>query len=683
MKFQVNTSNMSISKRIAVMLLTFLIFLPFTYNYMLFSRFGVSETVKKNPFFDAGEELVISKDEISKNSFSDYSEPNGVGISCFNYKYTVTDTPKRIKSFSLKTELPYQAKKSISLNVSTSSSNYTVTSDEALIRENGEILWVINENDVNSLSVTASFDFYVDAENPDELFGVSNVSFNTHNQSKAINTRYIYVGLSALLVTLLIVFILSIVLFSNIDSVLCNRKPSKEKQFLITALAIGAVFAVLLPIYQIPDEGTHISIIYDELNWNFNYFDNIGDFPNTLQLIQNPQQKVDLGSYFNMSANLPIPHNFALPSVQILRHLPQALVLVVCTFLRVPAFISFTLCEFSALLFYVCICYLALKRMPIKKDMLAFIMLLPISIQQMGSFSYDAVTNPIAFLLFAEIMYLKFEKEYIYWKDIFIILGLTLVLCIVKPPYALTVILFVTVPVRKYKLKIGSLIIDGDCIKQNKWWFIAGITLIFALGVFVCVKFLQNNEYVKIVIAGVTDIKGVVRILYKSLSNFFVLYCKELVGSFGWHRTKVPSIVVVMLLSVMVLTTFTDCCERSSKGSVCRFSVWNKILIFVVGLGICALVELALITWTLEVSGVEDIASLTVNQYREYMHTLPYIGGVQGRYFLPVLPILLVPFSFGKLTECFKKINVNFALDTVYSISFVYIIVTLLREYWI
>ena len=123
-----------------------------------------------------------------------------------------------------------------------------------------------------------------------------------------------------------------------------------------------------------------------------------------------------------MFKKLDILDEFRGISIKTIRYLPQTIGMTISELFNFPIIFAVTLSEFLAVIFYTFICYLALKKIPIKKEVMMLIMLLPICIQQMGSFSYDMMLNCFSFLFIAYIFHFKFEKERITTKDLFLLL---------------------------------------------------------------------------------------------------------------------------------------------------------------------------------------------------------------------------------------------------------------------
>ena len=91
---------------------------------------------------------------------------------------------------------------------------------------------------------------------------------------------------------------------------------------------------------------------------------------------------------------------------------------------------------------------------------------------------------------------------------------------------------------------------------------------------------------------------------------------------------------------------------------------------------------LSMYGWTLQANGL-DPTTLSVAEMSHYMGVIPYIGGIQGRYFIPVIPLLLVPCCFPKASARVDKINQKTYLSLYHIVSLVYLGIVLLNRYWI
>ena len=76
-----------------------------------------------------------------------------------------------------------------------------------------------------------------------------------------------------------------------------------------------------------------------------------------------------------------------------------------------------------------------------------------------------------------------------------------------------------------------------------------------------------------------------------------------------------------------------------------RLTLGNRITFFVIAIAVSMLVFLAMITWSFELTKLDLNADLSA--FREYLYKIVIILGVQGRYFIPILPMVLIPLGKG------------------------------------
>ncbi len=227
-----------------------------------------------------------------------------------------------------------------------------------------------------------------------------------------------------------------------------------EKAFLIFMLVSGIFLSVLVPLYQVPDESTHINMIYQELGLNADYSSFFGQYSEPMDMRYNFDIKVNAQTYFNNGISVSFPGFSSIVSIATIKHLPQAVGLLLCSIFHCSIFVTSIICESFAVLFSSFICYYALKLIPSRKLMFASVMALPLCLQQNGSFSYDAVLMPVCFLLIAYLFNIKFIKEKFTIKDLVLVVLLGLIIAIIKIPYIVIFAIVFLIPSKKYSFKL-------------------------------------------------------------------------------------------------------------------------------------------------------------------------------------------------------------------------------------
>lgn len=273
------------------------------------------------------------------------------------------------------------------------------------------------------------------------------------------------------------------------------------------------------------------------------------------------------------------------------------------------------------LLMYTAVTWLAMRRLPFGKPVLLGVGLLPMTIHLSGSFSYDAMILAGIFYLTAHCLNLAYKAEKVRLIDVLI---LALVMAVVGPckmVYAVFAGLCLLIPVQKFGGR-GRWALSAACV----------------LGAWVIAMVLVNSQTVA---SYATETENYVSwageagftmgmLLHQPVKLFQMFYNTFLWQAEYWHLTMigaylgnvdvvldVPYLIVLLLTVCLLGLTFRKPGESLVLTGGRRLWIW---LLCAVCAG--ATMFSMLIAWTPISSHV--------------------ICGVQGRYFLPFLPILLM-----------------------------------------
>ncbi len=446
------------------------------------------------------------------------------------------------------------------------------------------------------------------------------------------------------------------------------------KIFFIMSLVIGIIFSILFPLYQVPDELAHINMMYSELGMDVDFYEETNYFGDTARIISNYDEKVKFSSYFDFDKKLIISDNYSIPKITIIRHFPQAIGMIISEALSLPIVVSITVGEICAVLFYSVMGSLTLKRMPIKKEVMMMIMLLPICIQQMASFSYDAVLLPICFYFIAYILYSKFSKEIISFKDLLIILLLLSIIAIIKIPYVLLGLLIFIVPLKK--ISIYDLIIKN----KKKIIVIGALILVLLIPAFVVI--LNKISYGRILLAAIIYIKDSLWLILRTLWQYKFGYLKELTGDFGWFDT--PTAIwytIFIFLSILFISVINY--DKDENVASSPFTKKDVIYIYSIGIVMVMIIMLSMLEWTLHINNLGSISGISIKEFKDIFINLPLIEGIQGRYFIPIIPLFLIPIYNKKITIKLKKLNISIFLVIYYLVLVIYMMIVILYRYWL
>lgn len=673
-------------KKIILLALGFLITVYVSLTYISSGSFDFISFNKSTVLlFSQGEQEYFDRDYIKTKQTITTSEPNGVGTVSHNYSLSFNELPERIISVSVDFVADKASVGSITLKTVYGEKSNSFEISNTSISDSSVVLQVGMQN-IDEIRLVSQYDAYGGAAiSNEEIVSISSVKINDLQDILSLRQQFLFALIKGLVVAAVIWLILFIVIKSKADQKILKNRFCIEKVFLVTALAVGFIFACIIPVYQVPDEQTHINIIYDELNWDINIKtqSDISDFADTLRIIRNYDQKVNLSTYFNMQTKAPLPDEFSLPSIKIVRHLPQAIPFVLTSLMRLPLWMCVAFAEFFAAAVYALLGYLTIKIMPFKKELMTAIMLLPICLQEFPSLSYDSFLLSSYFLLFAYILYVKFTKDKFTLVDITIIIFLFAVIAITKIPYALVVALVLLIPISKIDLNFGLFRLKGEFIQRHKVIFsmLTGLCMIFAI--IVGIKLLPHISEGRTFIAAVYDVKASFGLTFETAKFYLGEWLTQMTGSLGWFDTPVALVFTVFVVANLLFLNLFDFNNKLKKPSAKNpFKAAEIGVIVITGFGMLFITILSMFGWTMQAYGLET-STLTISQMSDYMGKIPRIGGLQGRYFLPVLPLLLVPTYFPKVSAKLQTINHTTYLCVYHLTVYIYIVVVLVSRYWI
>lgn len=447
-------------------------------------------------------------------------------------------------------------------------------------------------------------------------------------------------------------------------------KNGFERVILILLILWGVVYSVLLPTWQVPDEYAHYKMIADAVD-NPGLLEKLTD---DVGISLQYSTKVDYEALKNAMTKAPdYSRSEVMPdgiSFSVIKHLPATVGMYIGILIGLPTFWVFQLCELFSLLFYAFICYKALCILPVNKEVMAMIMLLPIALQQGASVSYDSVLIPLCIYLISYFMYLKYTKNEIATLDVGIVLVLWALITYLKMPYTLLILLVFTLPLDKYDIKIYKLTINKSLIKKI-WPILVILGVVGSAGV---IYIMRNNFYMKIFIAAVLEWKRTLYLLQETLRTYSEFLMVSSVGYFGWFAVRIPVFVSLIAYILMIYKTRVNCdaIEKSSK-------IKDYIVIWGTFAALAVVTTLSMVnhTYTIFTYGYETTD--VVYNAREALYKIPWIGGLQGRYYVPFLFLFFLP--MGRVRRA--KTKVSYGITIAVSVALLLLgCKVLLDFYW-
>lgn len=444
----------------------------------------------------------------------------------------------------------------------------------------------------------------------------------------------------------LIAFLAVILLYGRFLS----GNSDKSLIFLIVLICSGLLYMIVFPPLTAPDETYHFESSYCLSNvlMGFGY----GTEPMPMRmadegLLRELTIDVGVGNYSTVFAGFAelfagsdmvmadIGRSFSIGTNPPWIKLPSALGITVARLLNLGPYYLLYLGRLCNLLVFVAAAWWAYRITPIGKNVLATVSLLPMTLHLAASYSYDAGILALAFLDTALILRAIRREGPIRLPELLSVGVTSCLLAPCKVVYYPLVLLVVFIPGRRFASRRHEVLIKASFIV---------LPLVVLLG-------LRLENLVDI--SGMTDTSDVVGpvrgdeaglhyTLGDVLSNpvkFILMYLRtfDVMGTnylFNIVGTALaclqqnivaPYFYGVALMAILLLSSFKSIDDGECMGIPFRMC---SVAVFIV----CVLAVMAsmLLDWT----SVTDTV----------------INGVQGRYFLPLLPLLLVALRTSKVT---------------------------------
>lgn len=414
-----------------------------------------------------------------------------------------------------------------------------------------------------------------------------------------------------------------------------------EKVFVFTILCLGVLYNFVLTPYMTPDESYHIDMSYRHSNTLLG-IESAGENKcykrqddTELEFTSSPSlenYKIIYDGLFSMAENDTLVEAEATSTTEapMIIYLPAVLGMTLARLLHLGTVPMLLLGRWFSLLGFTILTYFGMKKLPFGKTALFLLAVLPMNLQQCTSFSYDAVITGVSFLYICWCVSLAFGEKQVKATDMLGlgILGIILVYgkSGVYLPLALLIFL---IPAARF----GGKRVRNLCV--------LGLFLLPVL----C--FLNQNTATVSYIATTTEATAtvgssttagytigyflsqpleLVRMLANTLSDKTAFYLESLVGQkMGWVEIDISEVISMLFWLLLILASLKT---KEEPMYIRTGQKWWIVFVCAV----CAGLILAgmLLTWT----------------PRGYVS----IEGVQGRYFIPLMPALLLVLRNPRLT---------------------------------
>jgi uncharacterized membrane protein len=415
-------------------------------------------------------------------------------------------------------------------------------------------------------------------------------------------------------------------------------------------VVFGLIFLVITPPFQSPDEINHFYKAYQisegqmiSLKQN----DRVGGMmPQSLQESAEPFELMigrmhvktnsdTISSALNIPLKAPEKEFVDFPNTAMyspVSYIPQSVGIWLMRLFDANPIRMVYAARLITLIFWLICLYSAIRITPVFKWLFMVLALLPMSVFVNMSLSADVVTNGLAFLLVAYILRLAYSDHKLTPRRMAMLTILVILLASAKLVYAPLVILLLLIPKRKFNTN------------KSRWMALGGmVAMAFATVLFWSHTMrslytpyadynpefrdgisLTHHSHMGQQIGHVLDHPvEVAGVFIRSMVQSFNMYFPGYIGTFGWLDAPLPMWIVYIAYIFLILVALWD-------GSAVRIRSTHKLL-FVIG----AIVMTALILLTQYLTWVRVEGEV--------------IGTIQGRYFIPIFPLLFMLLYNGRM----------------------------------
>ena len=456
-----------------------------------------------------------------------------------------------------------------------------------------------------------------------------NIIYNMEFGQKAWLNKLYFAVMALLILFLVLSFYLFII-----------KKYEVAKAYIPIAVILGITMSAVFMPHGIPDEPGHIDTAYQLSNIMMGK-GKAGDgivYKRKADVIQDDLlvNGLESNSYYQLKENLfkrpsdteliPVVFDDAGRIVPDIVYLPMAVGITIGRLLGLSTLMTYYIGRMLNLLVFILITAFAIKLLPYGKNLVAMIMLLPISMQQASSASYDSMINALLILYMAYNLMLYYNKKFRI-KDAVVLLLLSGFIVMCKGGvYAPLCLLLIGLPYSSFRLS------DKKEAKEKPKKLIFIISILAVAAVLISVLIYAGYPTFKTLlvdgtIRGETEIYTFSDIMNDPETVLYMVWntmvqrggsllAGLLGGRLSWLDVKGSWIFLIILGSGLLFMTNIegDKLTVSTKEKSCIMISHVFVIILIVGSMIVGFTKLD-----------SDV-----------------IQGLQGRYFLPVMPLLLL-----------------------------------------
>lgn len=435
--------------------------------------------------------------------------------------------------------------------------------------------------------------------------------------------------------------------FAVVTFLMLKNKLKIEYIFLISMLSIGIVYMFLMTPNCIPDEPVHFDTAYRYSNVllgeKYSMGTPQGPFvgmvkrADDIKILSKFTQTPNINEYHLIASQLftkesnttLVPtkgYNVSLVGID---YLPAALGFTLARILDLSAVALYMLGRLFNLLFFTICVFVAIRKVPFGKMIFFAVALLPMTVHQAASLSYDSIVMGLSFLFIGYCLYVAFGNQKLRYRELIVLGIMSALLAPSKIVYVFVCLLCLLIPKEKFEnlkfpidkkivyvlflllLSVASFLVFNQAVIGNSLSVSGQLT--YTSTPAYTISFLMDHPL------------KIASLIFFTMRDELSFYWGTMLGNrLGILTINVPSIYIDAFLIILILSVFKNENENVGLKSRDRWVIGS--IICLVFASTCAVMLLA---WT--------------------PVTYRAVEGVQGRYFLPILPLALLFFRNNRM----------------------------------
>jgi len=401
-----------------------------------------------------------------------------------------------------------------------------------------------------------------------------------------------------------------------------NRHVRLENVFAVIAITFGLLFAVFIPPNEVPDENRHFARVYADITGNFmsqkvkipaSYREMLLNY-HFRQQIHTINLNTYLAGYAEKDDHAEQSELLAAMYSPIL-YLPQLAGVGLGKLFRTNDRWLFLLGRIAGMIFYVVTCYYILMTTPVAKRSLFVLFSMPMAVFLSASYSADMMQIVLSFLYLHWIVLGIRSSNKITRNEWSVFLLLSILLALTKPVSVLLPFLSFAIPEARFGSKRNKVLFFlsqfvGMIVFSLAWWVVTNSAGNGLVQTGMNVKPFEQSLYI------LQNPITTVILIFTSIYQSGQFYLNSLIGWFGWLTFPLPDFVYWLFLIGLSLAILGDMQNRFALTKSQKIIFLSVFLLYIVGVMISMY-----IFWTPPKNSI--------------------IEGVQGRYFIPIVPLLL------------------------------------------